>query len=287
MVLNWWRREDTFRCLRALAAQTCPPRWTVVVDNGCRELDESDVRRLVPGGIYLQSDQNLGFARGSNLAMRRALDEGADYVWFLNNDAEPVPDALAELLRVAASGCSIIGAKILLTGNPPRLDSIALHLDLRTGRVLLLGHGEIDRGQYDQLRDTAAVTGCAMLVSREVCERLGGFDESYFAYMEDADLCLRAQRLHLRVAVAPRARVIHHRQLAASGRQSAESVYHSTRNQLLLMARFGTGGPLWRRGRAALIAGWNLAFALRSGSGDRGLRVRAVLRAVRDYRAGS
>lgn len=286
VVLNWHGRAETLQCLRALAALRYPNLSLVLIDNDGREFTPEEVARLVTRSRYVPTDVNLGFAAGSNLGMRQALQDGADYVWFLNNDAQPEPDALAELVEIARGDAAVVGAKILQARDARRLDSIALDINLRSGRIYLTGHDEIDRGQYDSLRDTLAVTGCAMLVSRTACEQLGGFDECFCAYLEDADLCLRARAAGLRVVAAPRARVLHRRAPATCGRQSAASLYYTTRNHLMLMDRHGIG-PAWsRRPRVAWVIALNMAYALRAGGGFPRQRLVAVWRGVRDYQRG-
>lgn len=288
VVLNWHGREKTVACLRAVANLSYPDFFVVLLDNGCREFATEDLAPLGLEVLYRSTTENLGFAGGANAGMRVALDHGAEYVWFLNNDALPEPEALAELVATleAAPGAGLAGAKILLASEPRRLDSVALHVNTCSGRFCLTGHGEIDHGQYEKLTDVVAVTGCAMFVRKDVCENLGGFDERFFAYLEDADLCLRARASGVRVLVAPRARVRHDRATATAGRQSPASIYYTTRNHLMLMARHGSGGKLISLARQALIPGLHLAYALRAGTSDLRPRVQAVLQAVRDYRKG-
>ena len=288
VVVNWNGRADTLECLRAVAAVSGQNCSLFLVDNGCQEFSTEEVAELVPGARYLHSEVNLGFAGGANLGMREALRCGAAWVWFLNNDAQPEPGALTELLVVAQSKpeIGIVGAKILQRDHPERLDSIALHVNQRYGRVFLLGHDEVDILRYDQLDNPAAVTACAMLVSRSVCERLGGFDESFFAYLEDADLCLRARAAGFRVAVAPRARVMHKRAVASRGRQSVASLYYATRNHLLLIDRHSPGTKWQQCLRRAVVVALNAAYAARSHGGSPVQRLRAVCCGVRDYRRG-
>jgi GT2 family glycosyltransferase len=285
VVVNWRRPGVTEVCLRALQRLAYPDWFPVLVDNGCSDFADARVEALHPGGRYLRTAENLGFAGGSNLGMRAALDGGADFVWFLNNDAEPEPAALAELVAAAQRppGAAVAGAKILLGATPARLDSVALRVDRRTGRVFLLGHDEVDHGQYDGLGEVVAVTGCAMLVSRAAGETLHGFDERFFSYLEDADLCLRARAAGLRVVAAPRARVLHHRSTATGGRQSPASLYYATRNHLFLMQRHGSGGS-WLR--SLFLVALNLAYAARPGSASLGARLGAVGRGAIAYYRG-
>jgi GT2 family glycosyltransferase len=288
VVINWHDRERSLRCAAALRRLSFPNLRLVLVDNGSAQFSAAEVERLSPGGRYFPAPINLGFAGGANLGMRAALAFGADYIWFLNNDTEPEPEALAEMIAVAESAppAAVVGAKILRRDDPRRIDSVALRVDLRWGRLYLTGHDEVDRGQYDHLREVTAVTACSMLVGRAACDKLGGFDESFFAYLEDADFCLRARALGLGVAAAPRARVLHDRASAIEGRQSVTSLYYNTRNHLALLGRHDRGGFLARRLRLGIACVLNLAYAARRGSGPRRERLAAVWRGMLDYRRG-
>jgi GT2 family glycosyltransferase len=285
VVVNWRTPDATRRCLDAVRQLTYPRCSPVLVDNGCADFSAASLADI-PGAIYLRSETNLGFTGGSNAGMRAALDGGADWVWFLNSDARPEPAALDELVAVAtrAPGAAIAGAKILRGDRPEVLDSAALQVDLQSGRLYLLGHGEVDRGQYDGLTDPVAVTACAMLVSRSACERFGGFATDYFAYMEDADLCLRAREAGWRVALAPRARVLHDRAPAGRGRQSLDSLYYSTRNHLLLLQRHCPGPPWQRKLQELRVIALSAAYAVRAGRPP-WQALRAVQRGVADFRA--
>jgi hypothetical protein len=288
VVVSWNDRPATERCLEALR-HLAYPRWLLVlVDNGGTDLSAEEITRRAPGATYVRNPTNLGFAGGCNRGMTAALARGAEWVWFLNQDAVPEPDALAELLAVAQQPPhpALLGAKIVQYQRPERLDSIALDVDLASGRIRLLGHDELDRGQYDRVRAPLAVTGCALLVQRAACERLGGFDETYFAYLEDADLCLRARDAGLAVAAVPSARVRHDRAPAARGRQSASSLYYACRNHLVLLARHAPRPPWRARLRGAVVVARYLAFALRGGPAGAAARLDAVRRGARDYAAG-
>lgn len=285
VVLNWHGRPDTLRCVHALAALSYPQLSLVLIDNGCAEFSAAELTAIFPRTQYLRTPVNLGFAGGADLGMRQALAAGAHYVWFLNSDAAPEPEALHELVAVAAGDPrnAIVSPKILLPA-PQRLDSIALRVDLRSGRLYLIGHDEIDQGQYDSLGAVDAVSGCAMLVSRAACEQFGGFDESFFAYVEDVDLCLRARAAGWRVCVAPRARVVHHRAPATTAaRQSVSSLYYATRNHLTLIRRHA---PPPRLPRLVTVLTLNLAYALRTGGRRPWPRLRAVVRGWLDYARG-
>jgi GT2 family glycosyltransferase len=287
-VVNWRDRAATERCLEALR-QLAYPRWSLVlVDNGCTDFSAEELAQRAPGAVYLRSETNLGFAGGSNLGMRAALAQGAHWVWFLNNDAAPEPRALAELLAAAEQPLrpALLGAKIVQHDQPERLDSVAIDIDLASGRSRLLGHDEIDRGQYDHVREPLAVSGCALLMRRDACEYLNGFGEAYFAYFEDVDLCLRARAAGLPVVTVPSARVRHARAPATRGRQSASSLYYSCRNLLIVLA-IHAPQPMWMaRLRTAWVVARFLAFALRGNPAGAAARLAAVRRGVKDFADG-
>jgi GT2 family glycosyltransferase len=288
VVLNWHGRSDTLVCLRSLAALSYPNHSVILIDNGCQEFSDDELRGLLPGARYVRTEHNRGFAGGANLGIQRALEAGAGYVLLLNNDATAAPDALTEMTRVAEadSAIGVVGAKLLQMDDPARLETVGVRVDLRWGRLFETGFGEEDRGQYDQISEVTAVSGGAMLLRRALCERLGGFDEGYFAYLEDVELCLRARRAGFRVQLAPRARVHHKGKGSSAGAQSTLSLYYATRNHLMLMDAYGVGPPLQRRLRQTVILTLNLAYALRGAWAARPARLRAVLQGARDYRRG-
>jgi GT2 family glycosyltransferase len=262
--------------------------FAVVVDNGATDFKSGALDAQLPGSQYVRSAANVGFAAGANLGMYAALARGAEWVWFLNDDAVAEPDTLAALLAAARQPLqpSVLGPKIVQHAHPERIDSIALDIDLDRGRVYLLGHDEIDRGQYDHVRESLAVTACAMLVRRDVCESLAGFDERYFAYLEDADFCLRARVARLRVAAVPGARVLHDRAPATRGRQSPSSLYYACRNHLMLLAAHAPQSPSRSRLRSARVLAGYIAFALRGDPSGAATRLGAVGRGARDYMRG-
>ncbi|HVN85516.1 MAG TPA: glycosyltransferase family 2 protein [Candidatus Binatia bacterium] len=286
VVLNWNGRADTLVCLRSLTTVVAPHLTVVLVDNGCAEFSAAELSALVPNSYYLRSPDNRGFAGGCNLAIRHALNRGAQLVFLLNNDAVVEPDTVAEVARVAAADptVGVVGAKLLQTHRPNILESAGLRVNLRSGRLYQIGFGEEDTGQYDTGSDVSAVSGCAMLLTQAVCERLGGFDERYFAYLEDVDLCLRARSAGFAVRFAPRARVYHRGKGSTARDQSTLSSYYATRNHLLLMDTHGCGGAAQRSLRRIAVVLFNLAYALRGRPDSMYARLHTVARAVGDYR---
>lgn len=244
----------------ALLASTRPPDALVLVDNGADVADA--LRAALPAALVRATGRNLGFAGGANLGIAAALESGAEAVLLLNDDARLAPEAL-ELLAHAleAPGVGVVGPALLDAGEGPgeRVESIGLAFSRRSGRLRELERGRPWRAAAS--REVPAVSGCVMLLRRELLCAVGAFDAGFFFSGEDLDLCLRARAAGWRVMAVPAARAWHARG-ATLGRRAPARLYHALRGQLRLGHKLGGPG---RRARQVAIAGWGLLHALRRG----------------------
>jgi len=207
-----------------------------VVDNGSARDETPGLAAEFGGTIDLvRSDQALGFCAGNNLAMRRALGEGYDYLLLLNNDTTVEPDFLTPLVRVmeADRGIGVAGPKSVRYFDRSQIDSIGGDLNLALAR-----HRHY-RKPYTEVRaDLTFVHGCAFMIRRETAEQVGLLDEDYYSYWEESDYCLRARRAAWRIACVP-ASVIYHKVGQTNRYLSNTYIYYMVRNLLLCMRRNG------------------------------------------------
>lgn len=242
----------TERCVQSLRAQTYSPLELIVVDNGSRPEIAARLEAALPGCRLLRNAVNLGFAGGYNRGMRQARGE---YVAVLNNDAVADARWIEELVRTAARDprAGAVATVVIDGRHPDRLDSCGLGMAL-DGMSRQIGTGRPVGDRLPEL-EVLAASGCACLFRREALDRAGLFDESFFAYCEDADLGLRLRWAGYRTVLAPDAKVWHH-QSATAGRFSARKVFWVERNHfwvavksfpapLLLLLPAAT---LWRYG---------------------------------------
>lgn len=282
VTLNWNLEDETAACVESVLEAGVPAERIVVVDNGSRpEAVEALAARLGPALHLLRNDRNLGFAAGMNVGLRHALAQGAGSILVLNNDTVVAPTMVQVLLEAEAQlgGPGILGPAIYHFADPERLWRLgdSRHRWLPMPRPAKLPP-DLSPFPVDY------VTGCAMLVRREVFERVGPFDERYFMYFEDADLCRRARDAGFRVWCVPRARMWHKVSLTAR-RDLPLNRYH----QVLGQVRFYREHPHGPSGllRQAYIAAKLARTTIKDlGRGDWHL-VRSTVRGALDgYKEG-
>lgn len=266
VVLNWNRRDDTRACVASLLAQTVPVR-VLVVDNGSTECAPEELVRGFPEVALLANAENLGFARGMNVGIERALHEGAEFVWLVNNDTVADPACAAALVAAldAHPEAALASPLIYDLRNPGRLSHGGGRLSLARGRTWHLHEG-LERAPHDAPYACDFVEGCAPLVRAEDLRTQGGFDPGYGAYWEDVDWCLTARGRGRQVLMVPDAR-LDHRVSGSSGVHSPYALYRRARNRFRCARRHGTPAERAALAVAALVEMPLESYHLRRASG--------------------
>lgn len=240
IVLNWNGGEVTRRCVEQVRRQDRRASDLLLVDNGSTD---GSLEQLVGVGLrrheLLALPANLGFTGGMNAGLKVARDRSYEYVWLLNNDAFPEPDCLDRLVDVMEAN--------------PRAGIASPHVSEVEGDAQLL----LSRISWDQMRIDPVVPdaglsvlptdvwfmGAALLLRGDCLREIGGFDERFFAYLEDADLCLRCQRAGWDVRYVADARCAHVGGSSSGGGASPFVSYMTARNSWLFARKFL---PLWK-----------------------------------------
>jgi GT2 family glycosyltransferase len=239
VILNWNGKELLDGCLSSVMAQARDGVEVIVADNGSSDGSVAWLRERWGEVLVVEIGENLRFAAGNNAGARRALEGGAELLFFLNNDAELTPGALSALREAFAAdeGMGIAAPRIDYADRPGRLwygGGIA-----RPGWAWF-AHRAIRRqaGQgHDAAGPTDWATGCALAIRAKLWQRLGGLDDRFYIYAEDVDLSLRARAEGARVVYLPQARVLHHVSATVGGGRSAFKVYHQRRSRWQLLRR--------------------------------------------------
>jgi GT2 family glycosyltransferase len=286
VVLNYRTPEQTLLAVRSLLASDRPIDPIVVVDNDVRGTLDGALSSM-PRVRYVRSGRNLGFSGGVNLGIREGLDLDASCILLVNSDAIVPPDTAGILADVLDSSpaVGIAGPVILERRDPGRVASMGMTYRPRMGRMRLNAAGTPHRSCDSAALSTVdGVTGCVMLVRRQVFETAGLFDERYFFGFEDLEFCLRAGRQGWRTVVA-RAAVAYHEGGTSIGADSPRRLYFAARNHLLLAAEM-PAGPVASIARSGCIVALNAAHALTARGGTLPQRLAAVTLGTADFLRG-
>jgi GT2 family glycosyltransferase/glycosyltransferase involved in cell wall biosynthesis len=289
IVLNYRAPLDTLLAVKSLLASRRSIQDIIVVDNDPSEDARAALAGVAPAITYLRAERNLGFSGGMNVGIREALARGADRILLVNSDVIVPPDCVERLEAglVATPGAGIAGPVVLARSEPDSIASLGISYRPRSGRMRHRGFGtRLARHTITGRAAVDGISGCLMLVTRDVFEAAGLFDEDYFFSFEDLDFCLRARRAGFTTVLATSA-VTYHEGGRSIGARSPRRLYFAARGHLLLARRAGpAAGALATLWRTCSIVALNLAHAVVSSGAPVPVRLAAVARGTRDYFAG-
>lgn len=214
------------------------------------ELDKDDIGKTEISArvstkylnLYLlKNDKNYGFADGNNIGIDFALNNLlTDYIMLLNNDTTVDKDLIGPLVKTAESGPKIglVGPKIYSYDRPSEIQTVGFSIKWSRGEIVSIGHTEKDEGQYDKVTNVDCVSGCLMLIKKEVIQKMGKFlDHEYFLYYEDMDSCVRTRKLGYEIYFVPDSRIWH--KTSSTSKKAAQTAgYHTSRNVFIFMKKY-------------------------------------------------
>lgn len=231
VVLNWNGWRDTLACIASLQKLDYPNFGLIVVDNGSTDGSQDAIEARFPAINVLQTGANLGFGGGCNAGIRRALEQGADYVWLINSDTTVDADALTELVRVADEQAEVgaVGSVLYEADQPEQIQ--------------LWGGGKVRLWAGFSRHQTCSaqldfVSGASMLLRRKALEQVGLFDDqTFFMYWEDSDLGFRLRRAGWQLAVAEKS-CVWHKLSASLGKGSRQLDVYFTQSGVRFLRRY-------------------------------------------------
>lgn len=214
-------KKELFECLKSI--YDSKPRASfeiIVVDNDKRNTIEDDLKNRFPKVRYIKSPKNIGFGAGNNLGAKRAKGE---YLFFLNADTIVLPGAIDSLYKLLRKNKKIGAVSPVLLDNRgvPRYVQGSQHLTvLRAIFSLSFIHKIFPDNQVakkfflngwdkETIREVDVVPGTAFMIKKSIFEKIGGFDENYFLFFEEADLARKITSLSLKNYIIPQAKIIH------------------------------------------------------------------------------
>jgi GT2 family glycosyltransferase len=260
VLVNYKGADDTIEALHHLKDVDWPSDrlQLIVVDNDSQDGSEDAIRAAAPFAEVHQAGANTGFAGGCNFGVSRADGE---YVGFINSDAKPHPQWIAEAVQaMAADGRIGCVASKVLSWDGQEVDYVDGGLTW-FGMAYKLEAGRPDSADYDQPRDVLFGTGAAMFVRTDLFRAVGGFDERFFMFFEDVDLGWRLNLLGHKVRYIPTSIAYHrhHQSIKKFGqfretflleRNALMCLYKNLGDELLRTALGGTLIASLRRANA-------------------------------------
>lgn len=222
IMVNYNTRELTLIALRTLIANAGNVVMDIVLwDNASSDGSADAVAQEFPQVRLVRSDKNLGFAAANNAA---AKDARTPWLLLLNPDTETRPGAIESLLNFAKQHpeAGIVGGRTVFPDGSLNIASCwnqmtvwslfcrAVGLSRVFSKSLVFNPEAIGGWKRDSVRHVDIVVGCLLMVHRDVWAQLGGFDEKYFMFGEEVDLCLRAAKAGYRPMITPDAEIVHH-----------------------------------------------------------------------------
>lgn len=230
IIVNWNGKNHLKNCLRSLAKLKYKKTEIIIVDNGSTDGSREYITTRYPKIQLIKNSSNLGFSQANNQGIKKASGE---YVLLLNNDTKVRNDFLATLVKKISSD-PLLGAvqpKILHWEKPGQLDSIGSFLT-HTGFLFHYGFEAMDSKILDKEIELFSGKGSCLLFKKKVLDKIGYFNEDFFAYFEETDLCWRLWLAGYHLLYIPKA-VIYHKTWGTTKKlPQSFIVFHSFRNRI-------------------------------------------------------
>jgi GT2 family glycosyltransferase len=241
VIVHWNRKELLEKFLPSVVQSTYPNLEIVVADNCSTDNSVEFLKQHYPQVTIVSNDDNYGYAGGYNHALKHVT---ADYYVLLNNDIEVTPNWIEPMVN-ALEKDKTIGAcqpKMIDFNNKARFE----YAGASGGYMDALGYAfcrgrmfeylEEDNKQYNSEESVFWATGACLFIRAELYHQLQGFDEHFFAHMEEIDLCWRMQLAGYQLKVVPQS-VVYHVGGGTLNKQSAQKTYLNFRNNLIMLTK--------------------------------------------------
>jgi GT2 family glycosyltransferase len=245
VVLNNNRRDDTLQCLNSIIKNSYDNQKIILLDNASIDGTADAVSSLLPNVQIIDLQRNLGYAGNNNVGIQAALEQGADWIFILNEDTILAPDCISYLASCgeSESRIGIVGPMVYHYDEPNIIQSAGGRMD-KHYRGWHLGQNETDKGQYLQPHCVEWISGCGIMVRRELIDQVGAIDERFFYYVEEYEWCVRAREAGWEVVHVPQAK-LWHKGVQRNYQPRPSVTYYATRNQLLLLLKHHAPPQAW------------------------------------------
>ena len=258
VIINWNSGKDIGLCLESLRKTKYDGYEVIVVDNGSTDGSTEMIEKDFTEVRIIRNGENLGAAGANNIGMKDGFDHGADYVWILNNDVEVKPDTISKLVSYAEGHpqFGLFSPVLYYHGTKDKIQYAGSTIDLK--KQVSKTYTDIKEfAKTDQKK--AWLWSTAILVKKDVYQRIGSFREKFFAYCDDMEYSLRAQNAGFGCAVVPKSKLYHKSHsidLGGKGKLPLHYFFFNSRNEcwaLMPVVPKSQRLGMWRKYMARVI----------------------------------
>ncbi len=211
VILNWNGLQDTLECIESVFKSDYDNFGVVVVDNGSSDGSVKAIRRNYPQTVLFENRENLGFTGGNNIGMRYAVENGADYVWLLNNDTVVEEDTLKKLIKTGdeSPNIGLISPVVYFYDLPEKIQFCGGFVDWTNRSIVHPDDNHLNIDKDFVSGKNVCLWGTALLIKSGVIRKIGYLEEKFFAYWEDIDYSIRSVKAGFRNLLDLNAKIYH------------------------------------------------------------------------------
>ena len=240
VIVNWNQCDYTIDCLNSLEGLKYKNWKAYVVDNASSDDSVNRLMKLTEKAEFIQSEVNKGWAGGNNIGITKAINDGCEFILLLNNDACVYEDTIDKLLE-AKKNCTqeygIFGCVIESYDLSGEIQFCGSFVNKKTGAPRSLSVEKFNEYEKYKYYESASAIGCAIFTESSTFNSVGLIDERYFLNYDETDWCFRANKVGIKTAIVPSARVRHKGSVSIGGARSPVNIYFMARNRLYFAQR--------------------------------------------------
>ena len=227
LILNWNNKKVLSECICSIKNSSFKNYDITVIDNGSTDQSIEYIKNKFRDICFIKIKNNLGFARGYNFAFAEL--KKTKYKWYLliNNDVVIMKDTLRKIFnKIKIYGDNNIYSAKILNYNNKKIWYAGGKKNCLNGNVYHRGINKKEMNTIFKMGETDFVSGCFMLIEKEILSKLIGFNETYTMYYEDVDLCFRAKKIGVKCYYISNASLLHHISLSIGGQFSLKKIFN-------------------------------------------------------------
>ena len=244
VVINFNGKDYLLRCIKSLLKSSYKNYEIIIVDNASSDGSVLAVKNEFTSKLknikILRLKKNYGPAKARNEGVKIAKGK---YLGFLDNDTQVDKDWVSEAIKLFNKdkkiGC--LQCKLLLLKEKNKFDYAGEYINQYGFLIQRAGYQEIDQGQYDQEVDILAAKSAGMFIRKDVFNKIGGFDDDYFIYVEETDLGWRSWLAGYRTIFCPKSVVYHEfsssLNILGPGKTNYNIRFHGTKNYICTLIK--------------------------------------------------